>query len=570
MEFNRNVQPPDIKLPDFIPKGSDIAFHLLNNELKKGRDGKIFVYFDPDIDGLMSGLLVEQYLEKMGILGKNYRFYLNDNRAHGFKLTDEQLKKLEGYTIVAVDFSVEKKDFDRILKAGINLIVIDHHEIDTRHYTKSNVDYVFSKCSSKGTYGVILNNQYAKENPRFRFLSGAGMVYYFLKYVSQHTIVPLYPDAAAMVGISLLSDIREIENPEARSFLRYTFALESDWLKFLQWIVSGESKSSQRFNPFGVPCMNRDLIDFTISPVINALLRANKGYEALDILRGVTHVVNDMRYGDKVLIFREIQKKIIAAIMEEVKNAENTPGNLTRSLDNMKVCCLPSDFAPYENYSITNYIGVACSKIKDEDKTGAIFVIDKETNLVIRGSVRGGRDGVDYLEIFQRNGVPSAGHKNAFGILECDVTKIDFDKIDKDIGLAEEEYFKNHKNTRSVLEVSNLGIFLKSPIAKAICRYNELSRDNYRIYIKVKGDFSDKDIERVKHEKVSDKFIKYYIDGVPVSCFDPSLDITDSLIIIGTENNRYIKCTLRAGFEYDADADRQVISEKLSSLSEKN
>ncbi len=566
MEFNRNVQPPDIVLPHFEPKGVETAYQLFMKELNKGKDSKIFVYYDPDIDGLMAGLLVEQYLERLGLKNNNYGYYLNRNREHGFKLTDDQLKRLEGYTIVAVDFSVEKKDFDRILKAGINLIVIDHHEIDTKSYTKSKVDYVFSKCSSKGTYGVILNNQYATEEKKFRFLSGAGMVYYFLKYVEKHTNVPMYVEAPAMVGISLLSDIREIESNEARRFLRYAFALESDWMKFLYWIVSGESKSAQRFSPFGVPCINRDFIDFTFSPVINSLLRADRGYEALNILRGNQTVIDFMRRGDKILGFRNGQKKMISFIMDELDNAENTPGNLTCKRDNLMLCCLPSDFQPIPDLNITNYIGVACSRIKDEDKTGVILVVDKETNLVVRGSLRGGKDGVDYLDIFQRNGVPSAGHKNAFGILKCDVTKIDFDKIDKDIAIAEEEYSKTNINTRSVLEVSHLDFFLKSAIAKKICKYNELSRDNHRIYIKVLGDFSDKDVSRVKSEKVSDKFIKYYIDGVPVSCFDPSLDITESLIVIGTENNRYTKCTLRAGFEYDAEVDRKVISEKLSSL----
>ena len=570
MEFNQNVRPPEnIILPQFEPNGSEKAFDMLMNELKKGKDAKILVYFDPDIDGIMSGLIVEEYLIQLGYRNNNYRYYLNENRAHGFKIPNEKLKLLEGYTIIAVDFSVEKEDFDRILKAGINLIVIDHHEIDVHNYTKLDREYVYSKCSSKNTYGIILNNQYPAEPENFRFLSGAGMVYYFLKYVESKTNVPLSVDAAGMVGISLLSDIRAIESWEARRFLKYTFALDSDRMKFFQWVVTSENSSSQRFSAFGVPCLNRDFIDFTFSPRVNAMLRANMGYEVIDLLRGKTSIVNEMKASDRILTYINIQKKIISAIMEEVDNAENTPGSRTRNLDNMMVCCLNTDFEPVPNYDITNYIGVACSKIKDEDKTGVILVVDKETNMIVRGSLRGGKDGVDYLEIFKRNGVPSAGHKNAFGILKCDVTKIDFDKIDKEIGEAEKEYFKTQKNTRSVLEVSRLDFFTKSGIAKQICKYNELSRDNYRIYVKVKGDFADKDMHRVKPDKVSDKFIRYYIDGVCVSCFDPSLDITDSLIVVGTDNNKYIKCTLRQGFEYDAEVDNEIIAKKLNSLSEK-
>jgi hypothetical protein len=229
---------------------------------------------------------------------------------------------------------------------------------------------------------------------------------------------------------------------------------------------------------------------------------------------------------------------------------------------------LPNDFQPIPDLNITNYIGVACSKIKDEDKTGVILVIDKDTNLVIRGSLRGGRDGVDYLEIFQKNGVPSAGHKNAFGILPCDVTKINFEKINEDIKKAEEEYMKTQKNTRSVLEIGRLDFFTKHNNSRVIAKYNELSRDNHRIYIKVLGDFSDEDSNRIRPQKISDKYIKYFIDDVCVDCFDPSLDITEALILVGFDNNKFLKCTLRPAFEYNAQLDKEVIVKKLQSLQE--
>lgn len=567
MEFDRNVKPPkNIKIPEYKPNGLAEGKWILDRALQQGKDSKILVYYDPDIDGLMAGLLVEEYLNKLGlgVKCKNYRYYLNKDRAHGFKLTDEHLQQLKGYTIIAVDFSITKVEFDRILRAGINLINIDHHEINVSEYTKLNKDFIFSKCED--VYGVIINNQYKVEPSEFRFLSGAGMVYYFLNYISQYYGIPVDNDAPAMVGITLLSDIRELENEYARNFLKYTFSLDSSYMKFLQWLVTGESYTHQRFSPFGVPCITRDFIDFTFSPVINALLRANLGDEALNLLRGYDETIYSMRENDRLLSYRAIQKGIINDIMKELKEAENTPGSLTKNYGSLKVCCLKSDFTPQScsKYNITNYIGVACSKIKDEDKTGAIFVIDKETNLVIRGSVRGGRDGVDYLGIFQHNGVPSAGHHNAFGILECDITKINFDKINADIERAENEYLLKHKNSRSVYEVENMGIFVKSPIFKDICRYNTLSRDNYRIYLKFTGDVED--TNRVKPDKVSDKFTRYIIDGTNIHCYDPSLVLKDALILPGLDNNKYVHFTLRPGFEYNAKEDSVEIVNKIASL----
>ena len=120
MIFNKNIKPPEnITLPEYSPKGMDAGYWILKRELDKGKDAKILVYYDPDIDGLFAGLLVEQYLEKLGVRGPNYKYFLNSDRQHGFKLTDNLLAQLKGYTIVAVDFSITKEEFDRILKAGI-------------------------------------------------------------------------------------------------------------------------------------------------------------------------------------------------------------------------------------------------------------------------------------------------------------------------------------------------------------------------------------------------------------------------------------------------------------------
>lgn len=561
MDFKRESEPIDVKLPKFIPKGCAEAQKILKREADKGKDAKILVYYDPDIDGLMAGLIAQTYLQQLGI---SSMYKLNENRSHGFYITDSDLAKLSGGVIVAVDFSISKFDFDRMLKAGVNLINIDHHEINVNDYTKTQ-DFVYSRCGD--TLGVIINNQYACEPTEYTFLSGAGMVYYFFKYYSLETEVEVYSDYAAMVGISLLSDIRELESNEARMFLEYTFSLESSYLKYLTWLVSGESRSSQRFTPFGQPCISRDFIDFTFSPIINSLLRANKGEIALKLIRGNETVANDMRKNDYLLSFRTIQKAIIANIMAYIKEQEDVAGSLTRKYKNMTVCTLSSDFdvlpGSVIKYNSTNYIGVACSKIKDEDKTGVIFVIDPVTHLVKRGSVRGGIDGVNYLEIFQNNGVPCAGHHNAFGILECDVSKIDFEKISEDIEKAELDFTRNNKSTRHVVPIGSLGAFIKSPQAKTLCKINEFSRDNHRVYIKLVGDDYK---NKIKFDKVSEKYTRYILDDVVIHSFDASLNVSNGFIVIGFENGKYIKCTLRPAFEYKEYMTTAELSEIIEKM----
>lgn len=541
MEFTRSFESKDIDLPSFVPKGCEAGYNILMRELKKGKDTNILVYYDPDIDGLMSGLIAQSYLEQLGVKS---RYCINNNRTHGFRLlTDEFLKSMKGGLIIAVDFSITKPEFDKILRAGVNIINIDHHEIDLDSFN-TNLDYVYSKCGD--AYGVILNNQYLDEPDKFRFLSGAGMVYYFMKYVSNYTKKMLWSDYAAMTGISLLSDIRELESPEAFKFLNYAFSLHSHFLQYLIEMIKCESSVIPRFRSFGVPRISREFIDFEFSPIFNAMLRADLGDTCVKLLKGDEKTFVEMcRYG-QIFTYRARQKQIISAIAKKIDESKDLVGNYTRDYSSLSVASISSSFEPVEGYNITNYVGVACSQIKDDYMTGAVFVIDENTNKSIRGSVRGSMDGVDYLGIFRKNGVPCAGHHNAFGILSCDISKIDFEQINKDIEEAEMQFKNSNGDTRRVLEVNNLSIFVKNPQCKTISTLNEFSRDNHRIFIKYTGDK-----ENIKVQKMSDKYTKIYIDGVCIHSFDASLNAEKDFILFGYENGKYDKAVLRQRFDYD-------------------
>lgn len=544
MDFKRDYEPKDIGILPYTPLGCEAAYSILFRELNKGKDAKIVTYYDPDIDGMNSGLITDGYL---GQLGYKTKYCINDNRAHGFKLPDKVLESLKGGLIIAVDFSITKPDFDRILRAGVNLINIDHHEINISDF-KTKSDFVCSKYND--TYGVILNNQYPAENERFRFLSGAGMVYYFFKYVSKKVNVEMWSDYAAMVGISLLSDIRELESKEAYKFLEYTFNLQSHYLQHLVWLVKGESKIPPVYSSFGQPRISREFVDFNFSPMFNSMLRANFGNECVKLLKGDDVITNWVKTNDTMNSCRNAQKKIIAETLKIIEESKDTIGSYTRDYDYLSVGTLYSDLQipgyDMTRYNITNYVGVACSQMKKEGKTGVVLVLERGTNRVVRGSVRGGIDGVDYLSIFKRHGIECAGHHNAFGIISCDLSTVNFEDIDRDIA-DEEAKFKSEKGfTMHVYEAYSMSVFIQSPLAKAIYKINEYFRDNHRVFVKYTGPK-----EAIKVKKVSDKFIDMQIENVSVVSFNPALSVENDLLMFYKENKTYGKCVLREGFDYD-------------------
>ena len=561
--INRNpAMPENTVLAEYIPNGTGAAYTLFKQEIDKGVNAHIAVYGDPDIDGLMAGLIAERYLGKLGLglNSPNYRYFLNSNRAHGFFMGEEELESLRGYLLIAVDFSITPTEYIRILQHGINLIVLDHHEIKAEDYPTTQ-NYVFTRMGDN--FGVILNNQYEAEPQEMRFLSGAGMVYYFFKIVASQIGIPMDTDTPALVGITLLSDIREIENRYAYGFLRCTFNMQSDYLKYLQWLVTSTYKSNQRFSAYGVPQMNRSFVDFNFSPIINSMLRADKGYDAMELLRVNEEKVFMYRQNDHIQTYRNMQKGIIEAIVQEAKAMSDVEGSKTRKLSHLSVVCLPMDFIlPYSTLTLTNYIGVACPKLKDDDKSGFICVIDSKTGKIIRGSVRGGLDGVNYLKIFADNGVPCAGHKNAFGILSCNFNDIDFDKINEDIKEAERDFRLHHGNTRLVLQVSNLSIFSgNSQFRKLVCNYNEYCRDNYRIFLRYMGNY-----ENVTPITLREKFSSYSFDNVEVKSFDPSLNVRESLIFPYFENKDYTTYILKDNFEHDVKEENVGVMERLNAF----
>ena len=150
---------------------------------------------------------------------------------------------------VAVGFAIPDETLISIVDSGLNIINIDHHytgHTDLFKYTNSE-----NNCSA-----VLINNQYCFEPEEQRFQSGAGMVY--------HTFNAIFPDYMdtqrnrALVGVSLLSDVREIENNLAASFLNDLYSWSDPYVDYLINLTQGEYKAA-----FGVQRhLDRNYLDY--------------------------------------------------------------------------------------------------------------------------------------------------------------------------------------------------------------------------------------------------------------------------------------------------------------------
>lgn len=473
----------------YKPRGLAQAKEILE------KSSSFVVYYDPDIDGLVSGYMVQRFLSMYGF---SSLYYINADRQHGFKMCKEQLQSLVGHTIICVDFSVSREELQMIVDFGVNVIVIDHHQIDLPELLEV-------RSSVTGCMAVVINNQYGFEPAEYNFLSGAGVVYYTLCSISKEFDDD---DMRTLVGISLLSDSRAIENDIAGGFLSTTYSHKSPMVDYLLDVTK-----PLRDYGFGVQStLDRNYIDFTLSPKLNAMFRFNKNDDAVKLIHGGVGGDNDLNF------LRGVQTKIVDEILTGLDGVE---------LSNLIVKWVDKDLQTCYETNIANFIGLVCSRVRGIGKTACVFV--RDGGRVVKGSVRGLHDGVDYLSIFKSFGLQCAGHKSAFGILESDSFSVNLEGLNREIGLQEDKIVKD--NTSRIIEVSNMSIFAQSPKCVKVARHNNFVRDFNRIGLKYTG-------SNIKRE-VKGKMWEYILDGVSVKAFAEYITPETDIILPLQERGNY-------------------------------
>jgi len=356
------------------------------------------------------------------------------------------------------------------------------------------------KNDKTGAEGIIINNQYFFEDKDNHYLSGAGVVYEVLREE--------YPffnstEFEALVGITLLSDARPIENDRARSYLKVTYSSNTQ-SGYLNYLIDEVSKADFGF---GVPRLDRNFIDFTLSPRINSLLRFGKEKEALNFILGKGLITRDSK---------ERQTDVVSVMLSRCKEL-NLPHMTVLYVD-------VNDFLDYLDLDLTSFIGLVCSKKKGTGLSVLGFVIDN--GVVTRASFRGRYDDVPYRMGFVNNGIDAQGHNSAFGIRDLEPTQNLWIELDTLIGQLDER----HTSKVTVLEVSNLSFVMLNQGLK-IATENCYVRDMYRTYFKYVGTNANKVKETFKTVDGVDvpKYIEYLVDGKKVKSF--GIAINDGYIL---------------------------------------
>lgn len=457
--------------------------NLLNRVMEM--EEPILVYFDPDVDGVFAGFLVCRWLSK---LGKSFKWYINTNREHGWTL---DYNRVSGVDVIAVDFIVEPWRVVELTDAGCNIISMDHH-VNSQDFIEVESDY--------GTYGVVINNQYPFEEEDSRYLSGAGVVFESICSVDKSfdTI-----ENRALVAITLLSDIRDIENPLARGYLKdlYNFKY-TGYIKYLIENTIGEIDYG-----FGVPRMDRNYVDYKFSPAINSCLRFNREDMVVKFILGSGYI--DLGY-------HKLQKELVEIIQQNIKVV---------NFSNLRICYFEKRKIDKKYYDVlSSFVGLVASKYLDGVHSCICYMIDymvdgdKKVPFVRRASFRGNINGLNYLKSLSKI-IHGVGHGSAFGIKELIPSKKLFSKAN-DICIEVEE---NSNYVKDVTSVVNLGMFV-SRKGFEYGEYNMYCLTQNKKYVKYNG-------SRIIKKRTGAKYNEYEVDGIVVKCFDEKVNFDNGLIL---------------------------------------
>ena len=480
---------PEIHMHEFT--GVDKVKFLLNRYIEDYKKTKknVLVYFDPDIDGLISGVLVCKFLARLGI---TFDWYINSNRAHGFFIPRG---KISNTNIINVDSAVQREKIQWLLEEGCNIISLDHH---------INEKYLIEEYNEKtDKYGVVVDNHYVTEPETGTYLSGAGVVF--------ETFICIDKDFntrenRSLVGLTLLSDVCPIENDNAHGYLYELF--NHPYRGYIKYLIDGVLP--KRDYTFGVPRLDRNFVDYSFSPALNACFRFNKQDLCVNFSLGLASVD---------ITCKDTQRDLVNELIElaQVRHFSNV--SFIR-IDVRKIPKNEESLAYKYKDILSNFIGLVANKYLNSGRSAIAFLITEE-GTVGRGSFRGYCTGLDYLkELTKDHLIDGAGHESAFGILKIKPTKKNCEDINKRCKAVDDTLDRNKED--NIISISNMSSFLNGRAYK-IAERNQFCLDQNRTYVRYKG---SNIVENKKH----DRFIQYYLDGVEVKCFDSSMSIEKDLV----------------------------------------
>lgn len=250
IEHFLNVSEDDVYHPSIVANIEDgvkmLMRHINNNSL-------VYVPIDSDCDGFTSAALFINYLNRLfpAFAQNNIVYKAQLDKNHG--IVEDRIP--EGTKlVVAIDSSSNEYDIhQRLAEAGIDVLVIDHHDAE--------------KVSE---YACVINNQLC-DYPT-KSLSGVGMAYKFCAYIDSLLGTDYAEDYRDLVALGMIADMMDTRDFETQRLIQ-TGLLNIRNPYFKEMIDRNARQFENGVTPIGVA--------FYVAPFVNGINRAGSYEEKI-------------------------------------------------------------------------------------------------------------------------------------------------------------------------------------------------------------------------------------------------------------------------------------------------
>ena len=360
------------------------------------QNNNICIIVDCDVDGYVSASMIYKHIKSIN-QELSVRYLLHSAKEHGLNDLIENIPD-ETNLVIVPDAGSNDVSSCRILKEkGIDVIVLDHHNIDIEN-----------------PYAIIVNCQDGKyPNPD---LCGAGVVFKFLQKYDDEFWTNYAENNIDIVALALIADMVNVISNENRYLIKQ--GIHNVKSTFFDTLIK---KTYQFPSDYSVTD-----IQMKIVPVINGCIRAGS-IEDKDVLFKAFADIDK----DKTLIRTYRGKKYKENIYEKALrlaiNAKNRQDSLVKKaipfitsqieLENGIAICDLTDIPLKES---KHYTGLIANKVANKYHKPCIVFNYNDTEDIYRGSGRNCNSSPieNFSKILSETGAFHLiqGHDNAFGI----------------------------------------------------------------------------------------------------------------------------------------------------------
>ena len=263
-------------------------WHIKNNS-------KIHIIDDVDVDGLTSGTEIDNY-----ILDINPNIIIthsmNSNKIHGIIV--ENLKEYDFNLLIVPDAgSSDAKQCKELVETrDMDILILDHHEMEEDNH-----------------YAVVINcqdGQYPNTT-----LSGAGVVYKFIKEYDKKYGFNFSDNYLDLVAIGMIADSMDLRNYETRHLaIEGLKSINNEFMK--QFLVKNKVLEGEN--------INFEFIGWKIAPFINAVTRIGNAEERMNLINAFLGKKETKEYQPRRKHKEDPKPEIIIQTLQECMIRETT------------------------------------------------------------------------------------------------------------------------------------------------------------------------------------------------------------------------------------------------------